>query len=229
MRNQLDKAKRRQHLNQNRHHPLIWQIIWILAKKYIVNKETIVKGCKKGKGTDDGFKDAVCGNTLVKQVEKMMINNQFVKADINDIDDEPFQISSIEEQRELDQYRHLRGGRRGSRSLPASPKLERRGFFNPNPYFTITKEEDRKRGDISFLTSLLGITARKELSSSQLSVASDVTATQTKQNPQTFTTNANEAIPVESKPSGSSSSSWFTARPKPSELREMNFLSPTSM
>lgn len=51
------------------------------CKKFIVNKETIVKGSKKGMGTDDGFKDAVCGNTLVKVAEKMMINNQFVKAE----------------------------------------------------------------------------------------------------------------------------------------------------
>lgn len=51
------------------------------CKKFIVNKETVVKGSKKGMGTDDGFKDAVCGNTLVKVAEKMMINNQFVKAE----------------------------------------------------------------------------------------------------------------------------------------------------
>lgn len=201
------------------------------CKKYIVNKETIIKGSKKGMGTDDGFKDAVCGNTLVKVAEKMMINKQFVKADIDDIDDEFFQISSIEEQREMDQYRHLRGGRRGSGSLPASPKFERKGFFNnPNPYFTITKQEDNNRGDISFLTSLFGITARKDISSSQLSMSSlkmdepSTSGSSIKIPTQNFT-----AISSESAKDTKPKSGFFAAQPKPSELREMNFLSPTSM
>lgn len=51
------------------------------CKKYFNTNDTVVKGQLKSNGTDDGFKDAVCGTKLLKVAEKMMTNREFVKAE----------------------------------------------------------------------------------------------------------------------------------------------------
>jgi hypothetical protein len=189
------------------------------CKKYIINKETIIKGQPKSSGTDDGFQDAVCGSNLLKVAEKVLTNKQFVTADIED--SEPFQISSLDDQGELDYHQNSYQRRRGSRSLPASPKFERKSFVNP--YFTITKQEDTKRGDISLLTSLFGITARKDITASQTSMASHKDDVPSISGSKTHISATNSVADKDTKPG------FFKAKPNPSELREMNFWSPTSM
>ncbi|CAO1400144.1 unnamed protein product [Diamesa serratosioi] len=176
------------------------------CKKFIVNNETVIKS-NKSLGTDDGFKSAVCSSQLLKVAEKMMINNEFVKANIDDNDDD-FEISKIanNEKTRMDFDRH-NGNRRGSRSLPASPKLDRK----INPYFTITKNSQPSASNISFLTNLFGITAKRDISNSNVSLSSQ---------------NIDYDKPPDSKNIEPRPS---ILSPKPNELREMNFWTPTSM
>lgn len=139
-----------------------------------------------------------------------MINNEFVKASIDDNDDD-FEISkiAINEKTRTDFDRNTHGNRRGSRSLPASPKFDRK----INPYFTITKNSEPSPSNISFLTNLFGITAKRDISNSNISLSS-----QNIDCDKPPDVKQNEA-PL--KPS--------ILTPKPNELREMNFWSPTSM
>lgn len=115
--------------------------------------------------------------------------------------------------------------RRGSKSLPASPlgspKLMRKA--QPNPYFTgqfsaasVTGENNHRSGGW-FLSSLLGV-QREAISTT--SVVSNISE------------EAEEAIDFQNKNSVKSGDSIVNPKmlkAKPSELREMNFWTPTSM
>lgn len=149
---------------------------------------------------------AVCSSQLLKVAEKMMINNEFVKANIDDNDDD-FEISkiAINDKTRMDYDRN----RRGSRSLPASPKFDRK----INPYFTITKNSEQSPSNISFLTNLFGITAKRDISNSNISLSS-----------QNFDYDKPPDVKQNEVPPQPS-----ILTPKPNELREMNFWSPTSM
>lgn len=116
--------------------------------------------------------------------------------------------------------------RRGSKSLPASPlgspKTMRRSH---NPYFTGTFALVNQQNNVNatgsgsdnyrgwFLTSLLGM--QRETMSSTTSVASSHISEEA------------EDVPTQSKSSSAGAPKVIKA--KPSELREMNFWSPTSM
>ena len=153
---------------------------------------------------------AVCSSQLLKVAEKMMINNEFVKANIDDNDDD-FEISKIanNEKTRMDFDRNTHGNRRGSRSLPASPKFDRK----VNPYFTVTKSSEPNPSNISFLTNLFGITAKRDISNSNVSLSSQ---------------NFDYDKPPEAK-QNEAPSKLSILSPKPNELREMNFWTPTSM
>lgn len=127
----------------------------------------------------------------------------------------------MNEKSRMDFYRRKHGNRRGSQSLPASPKLERKplpesAVANPNPYFTVTKPEQRTESNISFLTGLFGITAAKpaeamaNLNHKYEHDRAEVLA------------NASDSYSDQAQRSRKTT-------PKPQEYREMNLFSPTSM
>lgn len=126
----------------------------------------------------------------------------------------------MNEKSRMDFYRKRHGNRRNSQSLPASPKLERRplpesAVASPNPYFTVTKTEQRTESNISFLTNLFGITAAKP-AEAKANLA------------QKFEHDRAEVM-------ASAADAFNEAQrtrkltPKPQEYREMNLFSPTSM
>jgi len=167
---------------------------------------------QKSSGTDDGFKGDVaeCGSSVVR-VASQMISGKVVRGF------EPYD----EEERD-----YLKSGgfdpkmRRGSRSLPASPlqtpssspKSQRR---NLNKYFTSSAyAEDHKPGSI--LATLLG--------TRDTNISRSVTAIQEEESKESHSEMVSklEALKVEQEKKKQK-------QPKPSQLREMNFWSPTSM
>ncbi len=109
-------------------------------------------------------------------------------------------------------------GRRGSKSLPASPLSSPKSMrkANANPFFTGhfatntgTTGETNQKG--WFLSGLLGI--QRDSAISAQSVVSNISE------------EAEEALEIPA----SSNKSQKPLQAKPSELREMNFWSPTSM
>lgn len=136
------------------------------CRSYIASSDIAVKS-NKSLGTDDHFKSAVCSKNLLKVCEKLMVNKEFVSSTNDSADDDFGELSLMNEKNRMDFYRKKHGNRRGSQSLPASPKLERKTFAessavaNQNPYFTVTKAEKKTESNLGFLTSLFGITAAK--------------------------------------------------------------------
>lgn len=111
-------------------------------------------------------------------------------------------------------------GRRGSKSLPASPLSSPKSMrkAHANPFFTghfgannASAGESNQKG--WFLSGLLGI--QRDSAISTQSVVSNISE------------EAEEALEIPAQPSASKSQKPLQA--KPSELREMNFWSPTSM
>lgn len=150
-----------------------------------------------------------------------MTNKEFVTHTNDTADDDFEELSLMNEKSRMDFYRKKHGNRRGSRSLPASPKMERKGLpelpesaaavVSQNTYFTVTKPEQRAQGGISFLTNLFGITAAKPAEA-----------------------NANLAMKYEHDQTAEFVDSIAVQQrarktPKPQENREMNMFSPTSM
>jgi hypothetical protein len=190
------------------------------CRKYINGSEIPVKS-NKSLGTDDHFKSAVCSKNLLKVCEKLMVNKEFVIHSNDSVDDDfDSELSLMNEKSRMDFYRKKHGNRRGSKSLPASPKMERKTFtdsaaVNHNPYFTITKTDQEKKSNIGFLTSLFGITAAKP-ADARANLAQKYEHTKT------------DISSVDT----SADSSAQRARKlttKPNEYREMNIFSPTSM
>lgn len=103
----------------------------------------------KPKGTDDDFKTAVCAGSLVKVAQKFVggtgnkFQKRFTVAKINDNDDHAPPIPEDEDNLITDPKLMQR---RNSRSLPASPlsspKTMRKFQPQPNPYFTITAQDN---------------------------------------------------------------------------------------
>lgn len=185
------------------------------CRQYIESSEIPVKS-NKSLGTDDHFKSAACSKNLLKVCEKLMINKEFMSNANDSADDDFSELSLMNERSRMDFYRKKHGNRRGSRSAPVSPKLERKVLPESaaNPYFTITKQEPRKESNIGFLTSLFGITAAK---------------------PAEAKANLTQKYEHEAKVEMANIDAFDTAQrtrkltPKPHEYREMNIFSPTSM
>lgn len=108
-------------------------------------------------------------------------------------------------------------GRRGSKSLPASPLSSPKSMrkANANPFFTGQFATNSSTGENNqkgwFLSALLGI--QRESAISTQSVVSNISE------------EAEEALEI----SAPSSKTQKPLQAKPSELREMNFWTPTSM
>lgn len=186
------------------------------CRAFIVGDNTTTVPTKqfKSNGIDDGFKGkaAACGTSIV-QVAHQMISEKRQK-------DEP-------EKQKVDFPAGFNANvRRGSKSLPASPiaspssspKAHRKLFSgNQNKYFTAAFENGEKNGSW-ILAGLLG--KRDPLSRSVSTVAEETGSTT---DLSSFAAANDEDLIGNKKPT----KQVFKA--KPSELREMNFWSPTSM
>lgn len=192
------------------------------CRKYIDGSEIAVKS-NKSLGTDDHFKSAVCSKNLLKVCEKLMTNKEFVSQTNDSADDDFEELSLMNEKSRMDFYRKKHGNRRGSQSLPASPKMERKNLpesivaANHNPYFTITKPEQRKESSLSFLTGLFGITAAQP-AEAKANLTQKFQHETAEKYANAADTNADTAAQRARK-----------STPKPQEYREMNLFSPTSM
>jgi len=192
------------------------------CRKYIDGSEIPVKS-NKSLGTDDHFKSAVCSKNLLNVCEKLMTKKEFVSVSTESADDDFEELSLMNEKSRMEFYRKKHGNRRGSQSLPASPKMERKNLSDSaavaphNPYFTITKPEPKRESSISFLTGLFGITAAPP-AEARANLA------------QKFENDKGEkfANAAETFVDASEQRSRKTT-PKPQEYREMNMFSPTSM
>jgi len=216
------------------------------CKKFLNQKEREliidnVKHPPKPFGTDDGFKGAgaACGSSIVKVAQQMVSAKSLgrgfgianLSKDSEEVSAEPITSDPITNSdspiNDQMSYSSRSMVRRGSKSLPASPlgspKTMRRSH---NPYFTGTfaivnqsaqsgaappATSDNYRG--WFLSSLLGM--QRETMSSTTSVASS------------HISEEGEDLPSQSKSSSAGAPKIIKA--KPSELREMNFWTPTSM
>lgn len=190
------------------------------CQKYIDGSDVFVKSTKS-LGTDDHFKSAVCSKNLLKVCEKLMLNKELTnrsRTDSETAEDDFGELSLIHEKNRMDYYRKKHGHRRGSRSLPSSPKLERKvlqeqAIVSQSPSTLNVAQSVQKADSISFLTTIFGITAAKP------AVA-----------------NANLAEKYEHDKNAAASSidsgveaAQRKATSKPQQWREMNMFSPTSM
>jgi len=194
------------------------------CRKYIDGSEIPVKS-NKSLGTDDHFKSAVCSKNLLKVCEKLMTNKEFVSVTNDSAEDDFEELSLMNEKSRMEFYRKKHGNRRGSQSLPASPKMERKNLAESvtavaahNPYFTITKPEQRKESSISFLTGLFGITAAPP-AEAKANLAQKFE----------HETSMKYANAVETNSADTAAERARKITPKPQEYREMNMFSPTSM
>lgn len=175
----------------------------VSCRQYINSGEIAVKS-NKSLGTDDHFKSMVCSRNLLKVCEKVIGTRP-----TNNTTD---QIGFYQGHKRFD-------NRRGSQSLPPSPKFERKSFLDSaavahNPYFTITKPSEQRESNLSFLTTLFGPpTALKQIEGSRNEI------------------DKIDAIPDTSiePPTMKKAPSTSQRRPTANEYREMNMFSPTSM
>ncbi|XP_075975395.1 uncharacterized protein LOC142976070 isoform X2 [Anticarsia gemmatalis] len=191
----------------------------------------------KPAGVDDGFKGegAACGNSIVKVAHKLISSKS----------SRGFTIASPEEEEssppDMGQYNLMH--RRGSKSLPATPahtppgSPNSRRRFHANRYFTSPFEPSEDSPNRSWLTmALLGF--KRDLATSTSTLAEedaiDITHGRLAESVENLgpaprkrepVNMSNEAAAQAAKPAKPSQA----YRPKPSELREMNFWSPTSM
>lgn len=190
----------------------------------------------KPAGTDDGFKGegAACGTSIVKVANQMISSNRSPRG---------FTVASPSDDAvapEPHQYNY--GHRRGSKSLPATPAQSPPGSptgrrrMNANRYFTSPFEQTEEGSNRSWLTmALLGF--KKDLTTSTSTLAEEDTLETRLQGLAESVENLGPApkgkeqqqMPHESVPQAQAKPAKATIRPKPSELREMNFWSPTSM
>ncbi|KAI4488471.1 hypothetical protein M0802_011577 [Mischocyttarus mexicanus] len=181
----------------------------------------------KSQGTDDGFhgEPALCGKSIVHVVNKMM-SNKFNKPPNSS-------VTPVEQEINLN---------KGSKSLPAtplaspittpdsSPKSRRKA--HANRYFTGSFIPDRDKYQGSWLlASLLGqsreiLTSRiEEEEDSGIDLAPPNTLSRKK----SISSQNLTYIGKDEKTQEKSSSQTNVFQARPSELREMNFWSPTSM
>ncbi|KAJ2950970.1 hypothetical protein O0L34_g5347 [Tuta absoluta] len=190
----------------------------------------------KPAGTDDGFKGegAACGNSVVK-VASQMISTRSPRG---------FTVASPDEEEAVpptaNQYNLA--SRRGSKSLPTSPTSRRK--MQANCYFTSPFEPtEDPNSNRSWLTmALLGFKKDLTTSSSTLHEEDDngienrlqgVSLAQSVENlgpaPRGHSLEPSPLSHNPAAPTPRPLKAPTTYRPKPSELREMNFWSPTSM
>jgi len=154
------------------------------------------------KGTDDGFKSETSqvGSSILRVASQIISGKPLPKG--------PEPAEECEELlAKFDPYR-----RRGSKSLPASPLASPKSKRRMNRYFTSPYvESDKSKGWI-----LSGLLAKREISQSMGFIGEEKREELERAS---STLSVDETMKV--KPHG------FKA--KPSELREMNFWSPTSM
>lgn len=200
------------------------------CRKFIGDKAssavpTTVKGQTKSQGTDDGFKDAVCSSSILKVAQQVIAGRQFTRgftvANFDEVNVDPEETLKESEDSHMSATARSMM-RRGSKSLPASPlgspKTVRKNPYFTGTYTTITAGDTEKRGWL--LSSLLGIQREATTSTSTSSVASQI-----EEEPEDFETNNNITSTFSSKKPAAKP----VLKAKPSELREMNFWSPTSM
>ncbi|XP_043682525.1 uncharacterized protein LOC122635891 isoform X2 [Vespula pensylvanica] len=190
-----------------------------------INKAGTIKPAKS-QGTDDGFhgEPALCGKSIV-HVANQMMSNKFNKPHTS--------VASVEQ--ELIP-------RKGSKSLPAtplaspitspdsSPKSRRK--INSNRYFTGAFIPDRDKYQGSWiLASILG--QSREIVTSKIEEEQDsgidIAPPKILKRKKSISSQNLTYIGKDEKTSGKSSSQTNILQAKPSELREMNFWSPTSM
>ncbi|CRK91349.1 CLUMA_CG005022, isoform A [Clunio marinus] len=106
------------------------------CRKYIESSEIPIKS-NKSLGTDDHFKSAVCSKNLLKACEKIMSTKDFSKHPMEDGDEFDAELSLMNENSRMEYYRQKHSARRGSQSLPASPKLERKQTPEPKVYLKV--------------------------------------------------------------------------------------------
>ena len=194
----------------------------------------------KPAGTDDGFKGegAACGNSVVKVANQMVSSTRsprgFLVASVSE--------DSVGEEAAAPAQPRRLAARRGSRSLPAtpahSPHTSPTRRHNGNRYFTTPFEPVEDFGSRSWLSmALLGF--KKDLTTSTSTLAEEDTLEARLQggtlaesveslgpSPKGKEPKLLSHEPIQ-QPKVSKPSHGFL--PKPSELREMNFWSPTSM
>jgi len=159
------------------------------------------------KGTDDGFKSETSqvGSSILRVANQIVSGKKLPE-------NTPEPAEECEELlAKFDPYR-----RRGSRSLPASPLSSPKSKRRMNKFFTSPYvESDQKKGWI--LSSLL---AKREISQSMNFIGEEKNEEIER---------ASSTMSVDDVTSGQSKQKTQVFRAKPSELREMNFWSPTSM
>ncbi|XP_026749145.1 uncharacterized protein LOC113509918 [Galleria mellonella] len=190
----------------------------------------------KPAGTDDGFKGegAACGTSVVKVAHQMISSSRSNRG---------FTIASPADDNTTPEGSY-RAGRRGSRSLPATPvhspnsSPTSRRKMGGNRFFTSPYEPMEDSSNRSWLTmALLGF--KKDLTTSTSTLAEeDALETRLKGNlaesveslgPAPKGKDAKLISPETSSQQPKLLKQGSSFRPKPSELREMNFWSPTSM
>uniref|UniRef100_A0A2A4JQU3 Uncharacterized protein n=1 Tax=Heliothis virescens TaxID=7102 RepID=A0A2A4JQU3_HELVI len=195
----------------------------------------------KPAGTDDGFKGegAACGTSIVK-VAHQIISSKSSRG---------FTVASPEEEHAVapDMHQYSLMHRRGSKSLPATPAHSPPGSpssrrrVNGNRFFTSPYEpvEDGSANRSWLSMALLGL--KKDLTTSTSTLAEEDSLEvhtlahgnlaesvenlgPSPKRKETLNTMSHEPTTQPAKPAKP-----HAYRPKPSELREMNFWSPTSM
>lgn len=189
----------------------------------------------KPAGVDDGFKGegAACGTSIVKVAHKLISSKSsrgFTVASPQDDEGPP----------DMGQY-NLRL-RRGSKSLPVSPANSPPGSpnsrrrLNANRYFTSPFEASEESPNRSWLSmALLGF--KRDLAASTSTLAEedaiDVSRGHLVESVENLGPAPRKKEPVQVAPEPAGQPAKLAKpqlyRPKPSELREMNFWSPTSM
>lgn len=178
----------------------------------------------KSSGTDDGFKGeaAKCGTSIIKVAHQMvagkMVHDFSLKSHSNC--NNPSEVYEENEQQEEKLYTRQR---RGSKSLPASPIGSPKEKRRANKYFTspfIENNGDKGAVNTGGSWILSNLLARREISQS-VGYINEETKEELEHGVSSM------SIDEITSKSTANKSHTFTA--KPSELREMNFWSPTSM
>lgn len=168
------------------------------------------KSKPRPKGTDDGFKSEASqvGSSILK-VADQIVAGKALPDNTPEPADECEQLLA-----KFDPYR-----RRGSRSLPASPLGSPKSKRRINKYFTSPYAEgDKSKGWI--LSSLL---AKREISQSMGFIGEE------KKDESDHTMSAASVDDLSSGATSIKQKATQVFNARPSELREMNFWSPTSM
>ncbi|XP_034829398.1 uncharacterized protein [Maniola hyperantus] len=202
----------------------------------IVPINTAVKSVNlkpKPAGTDDGFKGegAACGSSVVRMANQMISSTRSPRG---------FAVATPSD--EAREPSRPLAARRGSRSLPATPAHSPPGSptgrrkMNYNRYFTSPFEPVEDANNRSWLTmALLGF--KKDMNASTSTLAEEDalenrlhgTLAESVESLGPAPKSDLKTLSNESKSSQPKTVKTSSILPKPSELREMNFWSPTSM